>query len=244
MSQQQSGGQNHNIKITNESFEIVTGFTYLGVIPVNTCFYGGHPDLWNVKDKSGLWFDTAVLLSTEISVYWVEWMTCFGLFTSGCMVTWIWLFPDHTTVWMRWPLKVLCSFYMLGFRHEWKVEIHVTRTNWEMYTQRNSCCVRVSFCVVQCGTVWLNGTSVLVIKCVFCFCLQLNVHSNTFSLRFKRRGQLVVGGGSVWVMSVCINEFLFITFYYRYWMWGVCCCLYVTSVTVHEILVLGIMSDR
>jgi hypothetical protein len=45
MSQQQSGGQNHNIKITNESFEIVTGFTYLGVIPVNTCFYGGHPDL-------------------------------------------------------------------------------------------------------------------------------------------------------------------------------------------------------
>lgn len=42
---QQSGVQNRNIKITNKSFESVTEFIYLGIIPMNTCFYGVHPDV-------------------------------------------------------------------------------------------------------------------------------------------------------------------------------------------------------
>jgi len=45
LSRQQSGGQNRNIKITNKSFEIVTEFMYLGIIPMNACFYGVHPDV-------------------------------------------------------------------------------------------------------------------------------------------------------------------------------------------------------
>jgi len=51
VSHQQSGGQNRDIKITDKSFEIVTVFTYLGIKPMNTCFDGVHPDVWNVKDK-------------------------------------------------------------------------------------------------------------------------------------------------------------------------------------------------
>jgi hypothetical protein len=54
----------------------------------------------------------------------------------------------------------------------------------------------------------------MVVKCVFCFSVQLNIHNNTFDHGFKKKGELDVGGGSARVISVCINEFLFITLYY------------------------------
>jgi len=61
--------------MTNKSFESVTEFTYMGIIPMNTCFYGVHPDVWHVKDRSGLWFDSSCLVILwTLCIYRVKWM--------------------------------------------------------------------------------------------------------------------------------------------------------------------------
>jgi hypothetical protein len=47
----------------------VTEFMYLGIIPMNACFYGVHPDVWNVKDKLGCSWTTPVWLSSELCIF-------------------------------------------------------------------------------------------------------------------------------------------------------------------------------